>query len=89
MKFVNILEGVGVRILNTILVDDAASMPTLFWDYIYPATRSGILQALRGAVGDSSTVERFSAVSAEDRRELMAFLASFEVIGSLSGLPYK
>ena len=89
LRVQNILEGVGVRILNTILVDDAASMPTLFWDYIYPATRSGILQALRGAVGDSSTVEHFSAISAEDRRELMAFLASFEVIGSLSGLPYK
>lgn len=85
----DILEGVGVRILDTALVADATSMPTLFWDYIHPATRGGILQALNGALDGSSIAERFSSVSAEDRCELMAFLASCEVISSLSGLSLK
>lgn len=80
----SVLEQIGLNILNTNVIPDAASMPATFWDYIYPASRGGLVQVLQSALGGAA-LDRFRDVSAEGRIELLSYICSCESIRSLAG----
>lgn len=82
-----VMEQLGLHILSTDIIVDAPSMPASFWDYVYPASRSALLQALHSALGfdDRAVFSCFSAVSPTGRKALLSYLSSCEPIRPFKG----
>jgi sacsin len=83
-----ILERLGLRVLDAAAVPDAGAMPGVFWEYLYPSSRAGLLRALHSLLAGASAAavaERFAPLAPADRAELLAFLSSCEAIRSFTG----
>jgi hypothetical protein len=88
-NILDIIEKLGGHVLDHSFIS-SANMPQIFWDYISSSSRSGVLTILdaltRQKNFSKSKLDNFQSLSSSQRLELFSYLASCELVTSLTGL---
>ncbi len=86
------LQILGVNIVDHQIIPTTGSVSKVFWDYVHPPTRSGILAVLKGVLrlGTSQQNKQniethFLKLNSVQRMDLLDYLACCEPVKSISG----
>jgi hypothetical protein len=78
----DILQTIGVNIVDTLALPDKGSMPSVFWQYVHGPSRSGILSTLDAVTRNNP--EAFQRLSPEQKDHLRLHIASCEPVKHIS-----
>ena len=83
----------GVNIVDQRFIPTTGSVSKVFWDYVHPPTRSGILAVLKGVLrlgtshqNKQSIEAHFVKLNSKQREDLLDYIACCEPIKSISGM---
>ena len=78
----DILQTIGVNIVDALALPDKGSMPSVFWQYVHGPSRSGILSTLDAVTRNNP--EAFQRLSSEQKDHLRLHIASCEPVKHIS-----
>lgn len=78
----DILQILGINIVDSLALPDKGSMPSVFWQYVHGPSRSGILHVVDAVM--KNRPEAFQGLSSEQKDHLRLHIASCEPVKHIS-----